>query len=123
MRIIDIDRKQADVILSLLNRMIDVYVDSDAVFEKDTFDNGREHGYIIYLVFLNGTFVESKDRFYIAFAENRSSDDTVVYYGHGSLCLSNRKLFAYEDFILVAEYIKSLMIRNIEKLESVNYGK
>lgn len=76
--------KQAQEILSMLDAdtRLDKYAKSEDVY-VGTFTNGREQGYSIRLSNDSLGFPDSD--FKIAFAENRSSDDIVIYTGNPNM--------------------------------------
>ena len=115
MYITQVERKQADIILSILKQQIDDQ--RDVEFELKTYDNGREHGYVLQLYSVNDYFViDEKATSWIAFSENRNSDSTVVYTDIGMYkgrltdkSYETRKLFNYDDFLSCTDYIIELM--------------
>lgn len=116
MKIFEANRKHADIVLNILSTMLDVLDDEDDVkFEKHDYTNGREHGYALELVYSKG-YVDCDKRVWIAFSENRNSDDTVVYNDVGEWngkitekSWQDASYFKYGDFYKCAEYIYNLM--------------
>lgn len=113
MKIFESNRTYADIVLSILNTMLDD--NDDVIFEKHDYTNGREHGYALELTF-NKRYVDVDKRIWIAFSENRNSDDIVVYddvgYWNGNITeksWQDASYFKYGDFYKCAEYIYNLM--------------
>lgn len=113
MKIIEANRAHADIVLNILSTMLD---DNDnVIFEKHDYTNGREHGYALELIF-NERYIDYDKRVWIAFSENRNSDDTVVYNDVGEWngkitekSWQDASYFKYGDFYKCAEYIYNLM--------------
>ena len=93
-----------------------------AEFELDFYNNGRERGYVLQLKYVDSDFIfDSSVSRWIAFSENRNSDDTVVYtdcgYWNGEITEKSwkeAKYFSYKNFIECADYIIKLMEESIE---------
>lgn len=122
MKIFEANRTYADIVLSILNTMLDD--NDDVIFEKHDYINGREHGYALELTF-NKRYIYGDERIWIAFSENRNSDDTVVYDDVGEWngkitekSWQDASYFKYGDFYKCAEYIYNLMklaVKNTSK--------
>ena len=120
MRIYEVDRTNADVVLALIKRRMDE--DNNAEFELDFYNNGRERGYVLKLRYVDNSFVFDNDvSRWIAFSENRNSDSTVVYtdcgYWDDEITEKSWKeatYFNYSDFIKASDYIIELMEESIE---------
>lgn len=130
MKIYETDRKQADAVLAILNLIIDDSETNGAEFLKDFYSNGRENGYILQLTYVNGKYLFDEDkRIWIAFSENRNSDETVIYVDKGTWngrltekSYQERKYFKFSDIYKCAEYIKKTMkqaVINAQKKEGV----
>jgi len=117
MKIYETDRKQADAVLSILNLIIDDKETEEAEFLKDFYSNGRENGYILQLSYINNKYLIDEDkRIWIAFSENRNSDETVVYVDKGTWngrltekSYQEAKYFKFHELFKCAEYIKNTM--------------
>ena len=120
MRIYEVDRTNADIVLALIKRRMDE--DNNAEFELDFYNNGRERGYVLKLRYVDNSFVFDNDvSRWIAFSENRNSDSTVVYtdcgYWNEEITEKSWKeavYFNYSDFIKASDYIIGLMEESVE---------
>lgn len=120
MRIYEVDRTNADIVLALIKRRMDE--DTSAEFEMDVYNNGRERGYVLKLRYVDNSFVFDNDvSRWIAFSEYRNSDSTVVYTDCGywnerltEKSYENKVFFNYSDFIKASDYIVKLMEESVE---------
>ena len=120
MRIYEVDRTNADIVLALIKRRMDE--DNNAEFELDFYNNGRERGYVLKLRYVDNSFVFDNDvSRWIAFSENRNSDSTVVYTDCGfwddeitEKSWKEATYFNYSDFIKASDYIVKLMEESVE---------
>lgn len=83
-----------------------------------TFQNGREQGFKLNYYPTDEKGNDTRDIWAISWAENRSSDDIVVYHGptasHGAYqkAYKNAKYFKWDEEPLVVEYIFNLLEEN-----------
>jgi hypothetical protein len=124
MKIYETNRKQADAVFAILNLIIDDCnaETKEAEFLKDYYANGRENGYVLQLTYINGHYLfDDKKRVWIAFAENRNSDETVVYLDFGTWngeltdkSYNEAKYFKFSELYKCAEYIKKQMVQAVK---------
>ena len=83
----------------------------------ETFSNYREQGYkLIVCNIIN----DKVNKLTVCFSKYRNSNDIVVYYSnqyegekYSSIFWDNAKLFKYNDFYEVVDYIKELLINEL----------
>ena len=112
MIITETDRTNANIVLALIKRRMDY--ETNAEFRINCYENGREHGYVLSLNRVDNKIAYTYT--WIAFAEYRRSDDTVVYtdnaYWNGKLTdksYEEKVFFSYGNFTECADYIIKLM--------------
>ena len=114
---------EAERVLKSLQKLFDtdlrLAVLEDAKFTIEAYQNGREQGYTINY-FIRPMFFKV---FFIA--QQRNSDDIVVYYGNPSNqsvsedTYKNSKYFSYQDYDGAAQYIVDTIIQEYKKYQKV----
>ena len=129
MKFIETKSAQAIALLAVIKAMFENLDSNTEVFIKD-FNNCREQGYVLELKYVDGKYLFSEDtKIWVAFAENRNSDDIVVYYNDNSyedlqsVDWDKKEYFRYGQFTQAADYIKSLFDETIEKVREESNNK
>lgn len=112
---------EAERVLESLQKLFDtdlrLAVLEDATFTVEAYQNGREQGYTINY-YIRPMFFKA---FFIA--QQRNSDDIVVYYGNPSNqsvsedAYKNSKYFSYQDYDGAAQYIVDTIIQEYKKYQ------
>lgn len=115
------DRHLADAVLAIIKTYD---IDCNIELSVHEYDNGREHGYVLELDSLDNYFVSYQDSLWVAFSENRNSDDIVIYMdkGHyvGKLTDSSynsRVYYGYGQIVDAATYITNCFESHVKLLK------
>lgn len=118
------DKTNAEVVLELVKAFLDE--DNNAEFSLEPYENGREHGYALVLQRVDGHWVCDSDLTrWIAFAEFRRSDSTVIYtdcgYWNGEITeksYDEKQLYNFGKFVVAAQYIVEIMETAAEEVRN-----
>lgn len=111
-------RTQAKIVLEIIKRKLNE--ENDAEFIVDTYNNGRERGYVLKLYSVDREWC-CHTNFWVAFSEYRNSDSVVVYTDNDywvdeitEKSYNEANFFGYGNWIECADYIVKLMENAME---------
>ena len=127
-RINDNKNGQAKIILEAIRFILSQWEHLyDFQLDLKDFDNCREQGYVLELSILDGKIVPRENSIHFAFAEQRNSDNIVIYSDYGYYDKDNINehfwnepfLFGYAESYQAAYYIADRFTKHIDKLKGV----
>lgn len=120
------ERNLADAVLAYVKELSRTPLLTDVECVIEPYINGREYGYVLKLDQVGKECIFSNNALWIAFSENRNSDDIVVYFEE-SLWLgeiteesyNKSTTFSFFKAAKAAEYIVSILSNKVKIIKAV----
>lgn len=120
------ERNLADAVLAYVKELSGAPLLTDVECVIEPYINGREYGHVLKLVKAGKEYIFNDNALWIAFAENRNSDNIVVYFEESiwlgeitDKSYENRTMFSFYEAAKAAEHIVSILSNKVKIIKAV----